>query len=377
MHARGWINILVSIAVVIAVVTVGYRLIYASNPFKQAGALFGSLFDRSSMLHSSLRREAVRAPDLVGIQQWFNTANNQPVQLSDLRGKVVIVDFWTYSCINCIRTMPYITAWDKKYRDHGLVIIGVHTPEFEFEKDPANVAGKIKDYGIEYPVAMDNRYDTWNAYGNQFWPAKYFIDHEGNIVWRHFGEGAYEESEAKIQELLRNAGLLGAVGPTAAVSPNVDVSQIKTPELYFGYRRLLSQTQRQHFAPQQLRPGEVNRYTAPPTLEENEFTLVGDWLMEDEYAELKSAQGVILIRYFAPKANLVLEGNPAARARVLLDGTLLGGAGRGSDVAADGTVAVGEPKLYNLTDTGDDPGWHTLEVRFDQPGVRAFSFTFG
>lgn len=372
-----WLRIGLAILVIAAVATVGYRLIYASNPWTLTYQLFSGLFRRQSMLQSSLRREAVAAPEIVGIKQWFNTPGGLPLTLAELRGQVVLVDFWTYSCINCIRTMPYITAWDRTYRNRGLVIIGVHTPEFAFEKDPANVAAKIKEYGIEYPVAMDNNYATWNAYANQFWPAKYFIDHEGNIVWRHFGEGAYVESEQKIQALLKDAGWLDQTMPTAAASPNVNFSRIGTPEIYLGYQRLLSRSQRPHFAQAELKPGVINRYAAAPTVEDNTFSLEGDWLMAAEYAQLTSAAGVMTIRYRADKANIVLQAEPLVTARVRLDGILLTGNGRGRDVGADGTAKISQPTLYNITDTGDADGWHTLELRFDQPGVQAFAFTFG
>lgn len=374
---KSWLRIFLAIVVIVAFATVLYRFLYANNPYRQTADLFSGLFNRKSMLHASLNKQAVPAPEIRGIQRWFNTPGGNPLRLADLRGKVVIVDFWTYSCINCIRTMPYITAWDRKYRDAGLVIIGVHTPEFAFEKDPQNVAKKIKEYGIEYPVALDNDYATWNAYDNQFWPAKYFIDHEGNIAWRHFGEGAYEESEAKIQMLLKNAGRLNEPMPAAAASPNVDFSRIGTPEIYFGHQRLLTASQRPHFAQAVLTPGEINRYAGVLTLKENTFSLEGDWLMEGEYAQLTSAAGVIAIRYRANKANLVLQAQSPVTARVRLDGQPLTGDGRGRDVGADGTAAIGEPKLYNLTDTGDDYGWHTLELRFERSGVKAFAFTFG
>lgn len=372
-----WLRIGLAILVIVAVATVGFRLIYAANPLKLTVNFFSHLFNRKSPVYSSLRGDVVAAPEITGIQQWFNTPNGRPLQLAELRGKVVIVDFWTYSCINCIRNIPYVTAWDQKYRDRGLVIIGVHTPEFAFEKVPDNVAKKIKDYGIEYPVAMDNDYATWNAYANQFWPAKYFINHEGEIVWRKFGEGGYVEQEQKIQALLKNAGWLDQPMPAAAASPNVNFSRIGTPEIYLGYQRLLSRSQRPHFAQAELKPGVINRYAAASTVEDNTFSLAGDWLMEAEYAQLTSAAGVMIIRYRANKANIVLQAEPLVTARVRLDGIPLTGNGRGRDVGADGTANISQPKLYTITDTGDDYGWHTLELHFDQPGVKAFAFTFG
>lgn len=370
---KSWLRIGLAILVIAAVATVAYRMIYANNPYRQAADLFSGLFNRKSMLQASLSQQAVPAPEITGIEQWFNTPDGQPVKISDLRGKVVIVDFWTYSCINCIRTMPHITAWDRKYRDLGLVILGVHTPEFAFEKVPGNVAKKIKEYGIEYPVALDNNYATWNAYDNQFWPAKYFIDHAGNIVWRHFGEGQYEESEAKIQELLIAAGRLKEKKPMGGLNPTIDFTQIETPEIYFGYDRI------EHFGGRVVRDAATT-FEEPTAVANNTFYLTGTWFMGPEHVVLRSGGGKIIIRYKANKANLVLEAAQEVVAEVRLDGNPLDPRQRGRDVIAGentGLLKVKEPKLYNVIDTGDDYGWHTLELIFSQPGVQAFAFTFG
>lgn len=373
-HMKVWLRIGLAVLVIAAAATVVYRMIYANNPYRQTADLFSGLFSRKSMLQATLSKQTVPAPEITGITQWFNTADGNPVKISDLRGKVVIVDFWTFSCINCIRTMPYITAWDRKYRDSGLVILGIHTPEFAFEKVPDNVAKKIKEYNIEYPVALDNNYATWNAYDNQFWPAKYFIDHEGNIVWRHFGEGQYEESEAKIQELLTAAGLLKDKLPMGVAEPNVDFSQIGTPEIYFGHQRI------SHFGGRVSPDQEATFAEIPSPVANNTFYLTGTWLMGPESATLRSTQGSIIIRYKANKVNLVLEAAQEVVAEVRLDGQPLDSRYRGRDVITwenTGLLKVKEPKLYNVIDTGDDYGWHTLELIFSRPGVQAFAFTFG
>lgn len=372
--AKSWLKIGLSVLIIAAAATVVYRMIYANNPYRQAADLFSGLFNRKSMLQASLSKQTVPAPEITGIAQWFNTQDGQPVKISDLRGHVVIVDFWTYSCINCIRTMPYITAWDRKYRDFGLVILGVHTPEFAFEKVPGNVAKKIKEYGIEYPVALDNNYGTWNAYDNQFWPAKYFIDHEGNVVWRHFGEGQYEESEAKIQELLIAAGGLKEKLPLGETGPSADVTQMQTPEIYFGYDRM------DHFGGRIARDQEV-AFPEPSAVANNTFYLTGTWFMGREHMELRSPTGKIILRYHANKANIVLQAAAEVTAEVRLDGNPLESKNRGRDVfpATGGRseAKIKEPRLYNFTDTGDDYGWHTLELIFSRPGVQAFAFTFG
>ncbi len=372
---KSWLRIGLAILVIVAVVTVGFRLRYAANPLSLTVNFFSHLFNKKSPLYSSLRGDVVTAPELTGITQWFNTPGGAPLTLAELRGKVVMVDFWTYSCINCIRNIPHVTAWDRKYRDSGLVIIGVHTPEFAFEKIPQNVAKKVKEYGIEYPVALDNDYATWNAYANQFWPAKYFINHEGEIVWRKFGEGGYEEQEKKIQELLAAAGTLREPMPVASPPNGIDFSQIGTPEIYLGYERI------SHFGGRVMPDREVTFSGEQQTVDDNTFYLTGTWLMGPQSVTLRSATGKIIIRYRANKANLVMAADGEIVAEVRLDGEALNPANRGSDVfltkRAGSFVRIQESKLYNLTDTGAVYGWHTLELIISQPGVSAFAFTFG
>ena len=185
---------LVPISIITTVVTIGYMVIYAHNPFSEMASVINSLLTGSIMERS--------APEIIGIEQWLNTPNSQGLNIEELRGQVVLLDFWTYACINCQRSLPYVVNWDKQYSDQGLVVIGVHTPEFRFERNIDNVLAAIEEYGIEYPVAIDNDYKTWRAYHNHYWPAKYLISKSGDIVYMRFGEGAYEVTEAKIKELL-------------------------------------------------------------------------------------------------------------------------------------------------------------------------------
>ncbi|MBI3559809.1 cytochrome c biogenesis protein DipZ, partial [Candidatus Gottesmanbacteria bacterium] len=229
------------------------------------------------------------APEFISGGKWFNS---QSLTVASLRGKVVLVDFWTYTCINCIRTLPYLKSWYAKYKDKGLVIIGVHTPEFEFEKNPDNVAKAIKDFGLEYPVMQDNDYATWNAYNNRYWPAKYLIDKDGRIRYTHFGEGNYDETEKKIQELLEEAG--STVQNVSISNPTYQV-QTRTPETYLGYRRMDGLA-----SPERVRVSEVSLYTAPVNLDRNSFALSGQWMIGDEYAS--PGQGASLIYRFDAKA---------------------------------------------------------------------------
>ncbi len=299
---------------------------------------------------------STKAPELAGISGWINS---EPLTLAQLREKVVLIDFWTYSCINCIRTLLYITAWDAAYRDKGLVIIGVHTPEFEFEKSKANVEAAVASHGIRYPVATDNDYATWRAFKNNYWPRKYLIDKNGNIVYDHIGEGGYAETEAKIQELLAQPGT-GVSASVTAEQPGA----VGTPELYFGASFL-----RQPYGNrEQPRLGETTTYTLPNDLQGNRIYLEGPWLANSDSAESRGS-GKIVLGFIATKANLVLGSAAPAAIEVLVDGAPANGA----DVR-DGKAAVSEERLYNLA--SGSAGVHTIEIRVPA-GVRAYAFTFG
>lgn len=306
-----------------------------------------------------------KAPEFVDNQRWFNTPGDRPLTLQGLRGRVVLVDFWTYSCINCIRTLPYLKAWDAKYRKDGLTIVGVHTPEFPFEKEAGNVEAAIDENGIRYPVAQDNDQATWNAYGNQYWPAEYFVDAEGNVRYVHFGEGEYGEKEEVIRELLAEAGMKvpGKETNVRAVAPSKTVT---TPETYLGAARA------ERFTNAELSPG-LHDFTAPASLPANEFAYHGRWRIALDSAS--AAGGSLDLDFGARRVYLVLgsPGHPR-RVRVKLDGRPIAGADAGSDVHG-GVVTVDSQRLYNLVDLPAVEG-HVLELE-PEAGVMGYAFTFG
>ncbi len=314
-------------------------------------------------------------PSLAGATQWFNSP---PLTTASLRGKVVLVDFWTYSCINCLRALPYVRGWADKYQDYGLVVIGAHAPEFAFEKDPANVAKAIKDLDVNYPVAMDNDYAIWRGFNNQYWPAHYFIDAEGQIRHHHFGEGAYKESEDVIRQLLTAAGqknlpggyVSGARrGVEAAASNDPTIS----PETYVGYARAAN------FAGGRVAHDDPWDYQAPRVLGTNQWALVGRWTVHDENAHLETAGGRISYRFRGRDLHLVLgpdsNGKPV-RFRVTIDGKAPG-VDHGTDTDAQGNGTISEQRLYQLVRQANGSGERLFEIEFLDPGVQAFAFTFG
>jgi cytochrome c biogenesis protein CcdA/thiol-disulfide isomerase/thioredoxin len=306
-----------------------------------------------------------RAPEFIGNQDWFNTPGDRPLKLSDLRGHVVLVDFWTYTCINCIRTLPYLTAWDKRYRKDGLVIVGVHTPEFPFERDAGNVEEAIEANGIEYPVVQDNDQTTWNAYENQYWPAEYFIDADGNVRYAHFGEGEYKEKEAVIRDLLAEAGK--RVGSdevnVKAVAPSKTVT---TPETYLGAARA------ERITNPMLSPG-THDFSAPAQLPVNEFAYHGKWKIALDSA---TAEGGSLDLHFGARRVYLVLGSPGQprKVRVLLDGKPIEAGAAGADVH-EGVVSVDSQRLYNLVDL-PAVGDHVLTLE-PEAGVMGYAFTFG
>jgi cytochrome c biogenesis protein CcdA/thiol-disulfide isomerase/thioredoxin len=305
------------------------------------------------------------APEFVDNQRWFNTPGDEPLTLKQLRGRVVLVDFWTYSCINCIRTLPYLKAWDEKYRTDGLTIVGVHTPEFPFEREAGNVQEAIDTNGIRYPVAQDNDQATWNAYGNQYWPAEYFIDAKGDVRYVHFGEGEYGEKEEVIRELLAEAGdeVQGKKVQVKAVTPSTTVT---TPETYLGAARA------ERFTNAELSPG-LHDFSAPASLPANEFAYHGKWRIALDSAT--AAGGSLDLNFGARRVYLVLgsPGHPR-QVRVRLDGNPISSADAGSDVHG-GVVNVDSQRLYNLVDLPAVAG-HVLELE-PEPGVMGYAFTFG
>jgi cytochrome c biogenesis protein CcdA/thiol-disulfide isomerase/thioredoxin len=296
-----------------------------------------------------------RAPDFTGTQRWFNTPAGRPLTLAGLRGRVVLIDFWTYTCINCIRTLPYLRAWDREYRDRGLTIVGVHTPEFGFERDAGNVERATRRERLGYAVAQDNEYATWNAWGNQYWPAKYLIDAQGQVRYTHFGEGEYQETEAAIRTLLAEAGR--SPGERARARAESADPAVATPETYLGAER----------APHGLwlhTPAEGTRdYTRPRgALPPNHFALGGTWQVDGESATA-ARDATIDAQFAARKVFLVMSARRPSSVGVRVDGRL------------HRTVRVSEQQLYTLVEL-EDAGEHRLTVELP-PGVSGYAFTFG
>jgi thiol-disulfide isomerase/thioredoxin len=307
-------------------------------------------------------------PPLSGATSWLNT---QPLTPQALRGKVVLIDFWTYSCINCLRALPFVSGWYEKYKDHGLVVIGVHSPEFAFEKDPGNVKRAVHDLGVTYPVAIDSNYAIWRSFDNQYWPAHYFVDAQGRIRGHHFGEGEYAESENTIRQLLTEAGYKDlppagiSTAQTTGVQVAADDANILSPETYIGYASA------EHFSsPDGVLPDQPKSYAAPAKLDLNEWALTGSWTVDEEKAVLNRAPGGIEFRFHARDLHLVLGPGPGGqpvRFRVLFDGAEPG-ANHGADIDASGNGVVREQRLYQLI--RQPPGQirrHTFTIRFQDP----------
>lgn len=310
--------------------------------------------------------KGVPAPELVPGGEWFNLPSGYPngLRLADLRGKVVLVDFWTYSCINCQRTMPYLRSWWEKYEADGLVIIGVHSPEFEFEKDPANVKKALTDFQLTYPVMQDNNFATWRAYRNQYWPAKYLIDKDGQVRYTHFGEGAYDDTEAMIRKLLQETG--AEVSQQVPSNPTYQTYS-RTPETYLGYARM------EYLAsPERVVPDQQLTFTAPDPLPGNSFGFEGGWTVTSEAA--RPEVGARLYLNFNAK-EVFLVARPTAepvRMKVWLDGQVQA---LGADNQA-GEVSITGDQLYKLINLAS-PGQHELQLEFPAGGVELFAFTFG
>ena len=315
-------------------------------------------------------------PSLGAATGWLNS---QPLTAPGLRGKVVLIDFWTYSCINWLRTLPYVQAWAAKYKDQGLVVIGVHSPEFDFEKDIDNVRQATKDRRIDYPIAIDSNLAIWRAFKNDYWPALYFIDAKGRIRHHQFGEGEYEESERVIQQLLAEAGA-GGVGhqlvsvDASGLEAAADLGSLRSPETYVGYARA------ENFV---SRDGTITDkrhvYVSPARLWLNHWALSGAWTVGSQAIVLNDAGGRIVYRFHARDLHLVMGPavrNKAVRFRVLVDGQPPGAA-HGIDVDGQGNGTVSEPRLYQLIRQPGPVADRQFEIEFLDAGVEAFSFTFG
>ena len=314
--------------------------------------------------------------DLSGATAWINSP---PLTLSSLHGKVVLIDFWTYSCINCLRTLPYIKAWNEKYKDSGLVIIGVHTPEFPFEKDESDVRKAVHDLGITYPVAMDNDYRIWRNFNNEYWPAHYFIDATGKVRYHHFGEGGYDESENWIRTLLEEANhksppvsatQIAAIGAEAAA----DSADVQSPETYVGYHRAEN-----FVSPGGFNQNEPQVYEAPAGLKLNDWAFSGKWEDDRQTATSLASSSAIVYRFHARDLHLVLGpskvGKPI-RFRITIDGKAPG-TDHGADINAEGYGTVTEDRLYQLVRQHGAIQDRTFRIEFLVPGAQAYSFTFG
>ena len=304
------------------------------------------------------------APEITGITHWINSP---PLTLQQLRGKVVLIDFWTYSCINCIRTLPYTTAWYNKYKDQGLVVIGVHAPEFAFEHETANVEDAVKRYQISYPVAQDNDFQTWRAYDNHYWPAEYIIDAKGALRHTHFGEGSYDETELVLQRLLKETG----AQITADVMEEAPISSFagdQTPETYIGACR-----QERFASPQPLHTDKAQLYSIPSNVPLHSFAAGGFWTFQDEFAEAE-ADARLRLHFYAKDVYLVMTADqPTA-----VDVQLLGAAppNHSEELDAHGQLTVDQSRLYHLVQLSIAQEG-TLELHFAKPGVKVFAFTFG
>jgi thiol-disulfide isomerase/thioredoxin len=325
--------------------------------------------------HAPLPAEG-HLPGFDGATGWLNSP---PLTAEDLRGKVVLVDFWTYTCINWLRTLAYVRAWAERYRDRGLVVVGVHTPEFPFEQDLDNVREVARDLRVEYPIALDSDYAIWRAFSNQYWPAVYLADAQGRIRHHQFGEGGYDECERGIQQLLREAGQKGVGDDLVSVAPDgfeaqADWTNLRSPETYLGY------AQCQGFAsPDGAELDEPGTYSVPDPLMLNQWALSGDWTIESRASFLNRADGRIAFRFHARDVNLVMgprERGASVPFRVLVDGEPPGDA-HGLDVDEQGNGTVAQQRLYQLVRERGSITDRTFEITFLAPGVEGYVFTFG
>lgn len=322
------------------------------HPFRIA--LFACALAATALGVARPAAAARTAPEFAGIAAW---QNSKPLTMRQLRGKVVLIDFWAYSCINCLRTLPHVTRWYDQYKDKGLVIVGVHSPEFPFEKQEGNVRDAIKRYGIRYPVAQDNDLETWDAWDNQYWPAEYLVDQRGNVVAHHFGEGNYMEMENAIRTLL---GLPRLADEKAAGSDKdaPDFNQLGSPEMYFG-----SDRSKNNASPEGSDKG-TRDFTAPSRLELNQFALVGRWEIGRDNASLVGPSGEIRLHFKAKKVHMVASANDPVTVEVLVDGK------------PQAPVTIQASQLYTLY-SAEDYKDHVLTIRIPKGNFHAFTFTFG
>ena len=388
LSVQVWIRCVLGVAAVlgVAVIATGLKTSFPRFSFidtvRAQEHLIGALHpEKLALLRASATESQTTladegpVPDFGGAVGWLNSA---PLSRESLRGKVVLVNFWTYSCINSLRELPYMKAWAAKYKDAGLVVIGVHAPEFGFERERANVENAVRELSVTYPVAIDSNHKIWDAFNNEYWPADYFIDGKGQIRYHHFGEGDYAESEHVIQDLLKANGATGLDESTVRISaggveapPSGDV---QSPETYVGYR------QAQRFAsPERVAQDSQKTYSPPATPSLNQWGLGGSWNVGAESGVLQSAPGKVAFRFHSRDLHMVLgpakNGKPV-RFKVKLDG-MAPGDNCGVDSAPDGAGEIREPRLYQLIRQKGRVEDRTFEIEFLDPGVQTFSFTFG
>ncbi len=332
------------------------------------------------------------APEFQKISGYINTNNSQPLTMASLKGKVVLIEFWTYSCINCIRNIPYLIDWNNKYADKGLVIVGIHSPEFNFEKNSDNLKDAIQRYGIKYPVLQDNDKETWNTYENKYWPRNYLIDAEGYIRYNHIGEGNYSETENVIKYLLservpgidlkraifNNSGNTNNTKTINHIFQSVDFSKIKTPDLYLGY----GFTRHPLGNPEGFHPDKNVTYTITPpnsSFKPNTIYLEGQWKNNPDNMELQSDNGVILLNYSAKSVNLVAGGGGSGKSQGIVyeNNSWLFNNSKGVDIGNNHKFIIDIPRLYSLVNHQSYSGNHLLLIVVKGKGFQAFVFTFG
>mgnify|MGYP001461893971 FL=1 len=314
-----------------------------------------------------------KSPELQGISGYINTSQEEINK--QLEGKVVLYDFWTYSCINCIRTLPHLTAWDEKYSDEGLVILGIHTPEFEFEKKYENVVFATEKFGIEYPVIQDNEKEIWNDFQNRYWPRKYIADHEGYIRFDHIGEGAYKETEEVIQLLLKERA--NTIGNVVEEKELVNLDEFRhatfrTPELYFGYK--FAEGRNQLGNEEGFSKNKIVDFQLPGQFKQHYFYMEGMWENNKDGMKLVDDAGKIVLNFNAKQVNIVADGN--AVLNIKYDGGIISEDSRGYDIEPNGQVIISEPRLYNLIEL-DQEGPHEIIIEVTGPDFEIFTFTFG
>jgi cytochrome c biogenesis protein CcdA/thiol-disulfide isomerase/thioredoxin len=335
---------------------------------QQLNTLRGGKSTNTAVNSGDLFNTNTPAPDFVGITKWLNT--DKPLTIKSLRGKVVLVDFWTYTCINCIRTLPHVTSWYDKYHNEGFVVVGVHTPEFEFEHETSNVENAIKQYKIYYPVAQDNNYATWNNYNNQYWPAEYLIDANGTIRREDFGEGEYTQMEEAIQTLLKQAG--HKVTQKLDTLPDMTPQNEISPETYLDSQRM------QYYYPSATLGDGTSTYTLQESIPQDTFSLGGQWTINDGNA-VAGKNATLAYNFTASNVYLVLNpapGKKPSQVKVFIDGKPVNTTNEGTDVK-NGVLTIPTDRLYNLINLHGKTESHILKLEFETPGIQGFAFTFG